>query len=161
MIWFSHSWWLDGNRFTLCVFQKWTMLCFDDEKQEDKNTFKDNSKSEYFIYWYYFLLSKLLYSFFQNLHAWRFIWCHISHANRIKKCLNYQGKEWYILLCWLIKKKVSYLYLVPYIFLNFFFVIKRKMWTWMMSLMSTWVKRSTYLSLENFSLNAFMLMINN
>ena len=30
-----------------------------------------------------------------------------------------------------------------------------------MSLMSTLVKRSSYLSLKGFSLNAFMLMINN
>ena len=30
-----------------------------------------------------------------------------------------------------------------------------------MSLKSTWVKRSTYLSLEGFNLNAFMLVINN
>ena len=30
-----------------------------------------------------------------------------------------------------------------------------------MSLMSTWVKSSSYLSLEGFSLNTFMLMINN
>ena len=26
------------------------MLCLDNEKQKDKNRFKDNSQSEYFIY---------------------------------------------------------------------------------------------------------------
>ena len=26
------------------------MLCFDDEKQKDKNIFKDKSQSEYFMY---------------------------------------------------------------------------------------------------------------
>ena len=55
---------------------------------------------------------------------------------------------------------MSYLILVPhFIFLNFFFVIITKTWSWM-SLMSTWVKRLTYLSPEGFSWNAFRLMSN-
>ena len=34
---------------TLVYFRS-RMLCFDDQKQKDKNRFKDNSQSEYFIY---------------------------------------------------------------------------------------------------------------
>ena len=126
------------------------LLCFDDEKQKDKNTFKDNSQSKHFIFQCYCLLLNLLCFVFKNLHAQYFIWCHIPHLNRIKRFSNYQGKTWY-----------SSIVVPHYISLNFFFVIISKMRTWMMSLMSIWVKRSTYLSHQGFSLNAFMLLINN
>ena len=35
---------------THMYFRSRIMLCFDDEKQIDKNTFRDNSQSEHFIY---------------------------------------------------------------------------------------------------------------
>ena len=35
---------------THMYFRSRIMLCFDDEKQKDKNTFRDNSQSEHFIY---------------------------------------------------------------------------------------------------------------
>ena len=124
--------------------------CFDDEKQKNKNTFKDNCQSEHFIYQCYCLLLKFIRSVFKNLHAQHFIWCYIAHPNRIKRFSNYQGKTWYGSI------------VVPhYIFHNFFFVIITKMWTWMMSLVSIWAKRSIYLSHKGFGLNAFVLLINN
>ena len=58
-------------------------------EQKDKNTFKDNSQSEYFV------INAIVCSVFKNLHARRFIWCHISHTNRIKIFSNYQGKTCY------------------------------------------------------------------
>ena len=42
---------------THVYFRRRIMLCFNDEKQKDKNTFKYNSQSEDFIYWRYCLLS--------------------------------------------------------------------------------------------------------
>ena len=45
------------------------MSCFDDEKQKVKNTFKDNSQSEYFIYECYCLLLKFVCSDFKNRHG--------------------------------------------------------------------------------------------
>ena len=79
------------------------------------------------------LLLKFLCSVFKSLHTQHFIWCHIPYPNRIKKFSNYQGKTWY-----------SSIFVLRYIFLNFLFVIVSKMWTWMMSLISIWLKRSTY-----------------
>ena len=48
LIWFSHGSLMETNS-THVYFRSW-MSCFDDEKQKVKNTFKDNSQSEYFIY---------------------------------------------------------------------------------------------------------------
>ena len=45
------------------------MLCFDDEKHKVKNTFKDNSQSEYFIYECYCLLLKFVCSDCKNQHG--------------------------------------------------------------------------------------------
>ena len=117
---------------TLMYFRSRLMLCFDDEKQKDKNNFKENCQSEHFIFQCYCLLLKLFSSVFKNLHKQYFIWCHIPHLNRIKRLSNYQGKTCY-----------SSVVVLHYIFLNFFFVIISKMQTWMMSLISIWVKRST------------------
>ena len=102
---------------TLMYFRS-RLLCFDDEKQKDNNTFKDNCQSEHFIYKCYCLLLKFLCSVFKNLHAQHFIWCHIPHPNTIKMFSNYHGKAWY-----------SSIYVPHYIFLNFFFVIIYEMWT--------------------------------
>ena len=103
---------------TLMYFRSRLMLCFDDEKHKDNNTFKDNCQSEHFIYKCYCLLLKFLCSVFTNLHAQHFIWCHIPHPNTIKMFSNYHGKAWY-----------SSIFVPHYIFLNFFFVIIYEMWT--------------------------------
>ena len=49
LIWFSHGSLMEINS-THVYFRCRIILCFNDEKQEDKNTFKDHSQSEYFIY---------------------------------------------------------------------------------------------------------------
>ena len=82
----------------LMYFRSRQMLCFDDEKHTDKNTFKDNCQSEYFIYQCYCFLLKFLSSVFKNLHVEHFILCHIPHPNRIKRFSNYQGKTLIALL---------------------------------------------------------------
>ena len=64
-------------------------------EQKGKNTFKENSQSEYFIINVIVCYLKFLCSAFTNLQVRRFIWCHISHANTIKIFSNYQGKTWY------------------------------------------------------------------
>ena len=51
IFWFDFpmvAWW--KQTLTHVYFWSRMMLCFDDEKQKVKNTFKDNSQSEYFIY---------------------------------------------------------------------------------------------------------------
>ena len=94
LIWFSHGSLMEINS-TYAHFRSKIMLCFNNEKQNDKNTCEDNSQSEYFIYSCYCLLSKFICSVFKNLHAQRFLLCYISHTNRIKTFSNYQGKTWY------------------------------------------------------------------
>ena len=49
LIWFSHGSLMETNS-THMYFRCTIMLCFDDEKQKVKNTFKDNGQSEYFTY---------------------------------------------------------------------------------------------------------------
>ena len=94
LIWFSHGSLMEISSTHVYFRNRTIMLCLDDEKQKDKSTFKDNSQSEYFIYWCHCLLLKFLCSGFKNLRAHRFIWRHIPHTNRIKKFSNYQGKTW-------------------------------------------------------------------
>ena len=48
LIWFFHGSLMEINS-THVYFRNRIMLCFNNEKQNDKSTFKDNSKSEYFI----------------------------------------------------------------------------------------------------------------
>ena len=86
---------------------------------------------------------------------------HIQGQEPVEICFQIiRGRHGIVVL--INYRKIFYLYLVQLnIFVDFFFVIITKTWTWMMLLMSTWVKRSTYLSVEGFSLNAFILMINN
>ena len=62
------------------------------------------------------------------------------------------------MLCWLIKERFP-IYIWYSIIFFFFIIIITKMWTWMMSLMSTCVKRSTYLRIKGFRLNAFIFTI--
>ena len=63
-------------------------------EQKNKNTFKDNNQSEYFII-NAIVCYQSSFVVFKNLPVQCFIWCHISHTNRIKIFLNYQGKTWY------------------------------------------------------------------
>ena len=56
LIWFPRGTLMEINS-THVYFRSRIMLCFNYEKQKDKNTFKYNSQSEDFIYWRYCLLS--------------------------------------------------------------------------------------------------------
>ena len=49
LIWFSHGSLMEINSSHVHFWSR-IMLCFVDEKQKDKSTFRDNSQSEYFIY---------------------------------------------------------------------------------------------------------------
>ena len=62
------------------------------------------------------------------------------------------------MLCWLIKERF-HIYIWYSIIFFFFIIIITEMWTWMMSLKSTCVKRSTYLRLKGFRFNALILQL--
>ena len=49
LIWFSHGSLMEINSSHVHFWSR-IMLCFVDEKQKDKSTFRDNSQWEYFIY---------------------------------------------------------------------------------------------------------------